>query len=80
MTPVGMTVESLACSLGISVDKVKDLLAGEAPITPEIAIGLGRRFKTTNDFWINLQSEYDRIQRTIEAQKPESQDRKACKC
>ena len=69
MTPVGMTVESLACSLGVSIDKVKGLLAGNEPITAEIAVGLGRTFKTTNDFWINLQSEYDKIQLTIEAQK-----------
>lgn len=61
MTPVGLPVESLACSLGVSIDKVKGLLAGDEPITAEIAVGLGRAFKTTSDFWINLQSEYDRI-------------------
>lgn len=61
MTPVGMTGESLAYSLGVSIDKVKGLLAGDEPITAEIASGLGRTFKTTSDFWINLQSEYDRI-------------------
>jgi len=71
MTPVGMTVESLACSLGVSIDKVRALLVGTEPITAEIAIGLGRTFKTTMDFWINLQSEYDRIQLTIEAQNRE---------
>jgi addiction module HigA family antidote len=54
-----MTAEFLAFSLGIPIDRVKSLLAGDEPVTAELSAALARAFNTTSEFWLNLQAEHE---------------------
>lgn len=44
----------------ISPDTLCDLILGKINITEEIAKTLSREYETTEEFWLNLQSEYDK--------------------
>ena len=45
--------------MGVPVQGINTLINGKRGITPETAILLSRYFKTTPQFWMNLQSNYD---------------------
>ena len=57
--PMGISPESLATDLNISVHRMKMILQGTCPINAELAIKLARRFNTTAQFWMNLQVAFD---------------------
>ena len=54
-----MTAETLACQLRVSVVQVADVLAGQSPITGELALRLAHFFGTSPEFWLNLQKLYE---------------------
>ncbi len=45
--------------LGISRQHLYDVLNEKKPVTPRMALRLGRMFGNTPDFWLRLQQEYD---------------------
>ena len=49
----------LARRLGISRQTLYDLLQERQPVTPAMALRLGRFFGNGPDFWLNLQRDYD---------------------
>lgn len=53
-----LTVAGLASGLGIENDKAASLLAGDEPVTQEIAEALGRLFGTSAGMWLNLEQSY----------------------
>jgi len=55
----GLTQKKLAEEIGVSFRAVNELINGKRGITPEMALRLSRRFKTTPLFWLNLQANYD---------------------
>jgi addiction module HigA family antidote len=55
----GITQTKLAEEIGVSFRAVNELINGKRGITPEMALRLSKRFKTTPLFWINLQANYD---------------------
>ena len=59
LTPLGITQVTLAEHLGVSVQRVNELVRGKRGITPETAWLLAQAFATTPEFWLNLQAAYD---------------------
>jgi addiction module HigA family antidote len=59
LIPLEMPQTRLAEHLGISVQRVNELVNGKRGITPDTAWRLAATFKTSPEFWMNLQSQYD---------------------
>jgi len=70
LEPLGLTQVALAKHLGISVQRINELIRGKRGITPETAWLLAQALGTTPEFWINLQTSHDlalrRPRRTIQ--------------
>jgi addiction module HigA family antidote len=59
LTPLGLTQVALAKHLGISTQRINELIRGKRGVTPETAWLLAGAFGTTPQFWLNLQTNYD---------------------
>lgn len=59
LDPLGVTQVALADHIGVSVQRVNELVRGKRGITPETAWLLAQAFGTTPEFWVNLQANYD---------------------
>ena len=76
LTPMGISVYRLARELKVSRPRLNDIVLGRRGVTTDTALRLGRYFRVTPEFWINLQTRYDldiaertirrRIEREIE--------------
>ena len=54
LIPLGMTQTAFAARLGISLQRLNDLLCGRRGVTPDTALRLARVLGTTPQFWISL--------------------------
>lgn len=60
MRPYGInSVSQLARELGVSRSRIVGILNNTNPISADTALRLGRFFRMTPEFWLNLQSQYD---------------------
>lgn len=59
LEPMGLTQMALAQRMGVPVQRVNTLVNGKRDMTAETAILLSRAFKTSPEFWMNLQDAYD---------------------
>ena len=59
LIPLNIRRRDLAFSLGVDEKAIGDVLNGEAPISVELAIRLGKYFGMSTEFWLNLQMHYD---------------------
>jgi antitoxin HigA-1 len=59
MLPLRLNANKLALALHVPAPTVYDIVHEERGISPEMALRLGYFFRTTPDFWLNLQSEFD---------------------
>jgi len=59
MKPLGLTMNRLALNLRVPVTRIAEIVHERRSITADRAIRLGRYFKTTPRFWLNLQTAYD---------------------
>jgi addiction module HigA family antidote len=59
LSPLGITQVALADHLGVSVQRINELVRGKRGISPETAWFLAQAFDTTPEFWLNLQAAYD---------------------
>jgi len=59
MVPLGLNANALALALHVPAPSVYEIVREKRGISPEMALRLGVAFKTTPDFWLNLQSEYN---------------------
>jgi antitoxin HigA-1 len=57
--PLRLVQATLARELGISTNRLNELVNGKRGITADTALRLARRFKTSPEFWMNLQSAYE---------------------
>ncbi len=55
----GISQVEIAEHLGISFQRVNEIVNGRRGITPETAFLLAQAFKTNPDFWMMLQASYD---------------------
>lgn len=57
--PLGLTITSVAKSLGISRKTLSEVINGRSSITPEMAIRLSLAFNNKPEMWLNHQQQYD---------------------
>lgn len=67
MAPLRLTPNKLTLALHVPAPTVYDIVHEERGISPEMALRLGRFFRTAPDFWLNLQSDFNL--RTVSSQK-----------
>jgi antitoxin HigA-1 len=60
----GRTIGAIATLLGISRQTLHRVMSGEHPVTPELAVRLGKLCGNGPDLWLNLQARYDAWQAT----------------
>ncbi|MDP5227095.1 MULTISPECIES: HigA family addiction module antitoxin [Arthrobacter] len=62
----GITQNKLAVSIGVPPRRINEIVHGKRGITADTAIRLARYFGTSEEFWMNLQSNYElRIERRL---------------
>lgn len=61
LEPMNITQVALANHLSIPVQRINEIIKGKRGITPETAWLLSQAFKTTPQFWMNLQTNYDLV-------------------
>jgi addiction module HigA family antidote len=59
LTPMKISVYTLAQAIKVPRSRVNDIVLGRRGITADTAFRLARYFGTTPEFWINLQARYD---------------------
>lgn len=59
MVPLGLSARALALDIGVPPNRVTEILNAELAVSFETAILLSRRFGTTPEFWMNLQTGHD---------------------
>jgi addiction module HigA family antidote len=59
LEPMGISQVALADHVGISVQRVNELVRGKRGVTPETAWLLAQALGTTPELWVNLQSHHD---------------------
>ncbi len=55
----GLSVSKVARDTGIPVSTLNAIVRGMRPIGAENALRIGRYFKTSAKFWVNMQADYD---------------------
>ena len=66
LEPLETTQKALAIHLNIPVQRINEIVRGKRGITPNTAWLLSEAFKTSPEFWLNLQSIHD-----LSAHRPE---------
>lgn len=56
---LGMSRVAIADALGISRQHLYDILGEKKPVSPEIAVRLGKAFRDGPDVWLRMQAAYD---------------------
>jgi addiction module HigA family antidote len=59
LKPRGLSQYRLAKDIGVPARRINEIVKGERSITADTALRLGRFFKMSAQFWLNLQSHYD---------------------
>lgn len=59
MAPLGLSMNKLALALRVPATRIGEIVHERRGITSDTALRLGRYFRTTPEFWMNLQSRYD---------------------
>lgn len=59
MEPLGLSARALARDLDVPANRITAIMNGERAITAETAILLAGRFRTSAEFWMNLQTAFD---------------------
>jgi antitoxin HigA-1 len=59
LEPLGITRYRLAKDTGMPADRVGRLVRGARTFSADTALRLAAYFKTTAEFWMNLQARYD---------------------
>ncbi len=62
----GITQNRLAVAIGVPPRRINEIVHGKRGITADTAIRLARYFGTSEEFWMNLQSNYElRLERGV---------------
>jgi addiction module HigA family antidote len=83
LLPMGLSANALAIALGVPATRIGEIVNERRGITADTALRLGRYFRMSAEFWMNLQSHYDlqharfvTDKQTLERIKPAPLDRK----
>jgi addiction module HigA family antidote len=59
LRPLEMTQAAAAKALGMSTVRVNELVRGKRGVTADTALRLAQLFKTTPQFWMHMQANFD---------------------
>jgi addiction module HigA family antidote len=59
LKPMGLSQYRLAKDIHVPARRINEIVKGQRAITADSALRLGRYFKMSAQFWLNLQSHYD---------------------
>jgi antitoxin HigA-1 len=59
MAPLDLSANRLAGALGVPANRITAILNGTRAVTADTALRLARCFRTSPEFWLNLQVLYD---------------------
>ena len=59
LKPMGLSQYRLAKDIGVPARRINEIVKGQRAITADTALRLGRFFKMSAQFWLNLQSHYE---------------------
>lgn len=59
LEPLGMSAGALAKALGVPRTRIERLVARHTSVTTDTALRLGKFFRTSPQFWMNMQAGYD---------------------
>ncbi len=70
LIPMGISQYRLAKEISVPARRINEIVHGKRSITADTALRLARFFKSTELFWVNLQTRYD-----LEVEKDKLADR-----
>ena len=59
LKPLGLTQVEAARQLGLSTNRLNELILGKRGVTADTALRLAGRFGTTAQLWMHLQADWD---------------------
>ncbi len=59
LEPLGLSISKVAVALGVSRQKVSNILHEKSSISPDMALRLSRAFDTSPELWMRLQESYN---------------------
>ena len=59
LKPMAITQYRLAKDIGVPPRRINEIVNGQRAVTADTALRLGRYFRMSPEFWLNLQSHYD---------------------
>ena len=59
LNPLGISQYQLAKDISVPHRRIHEIVHGQRSITADTALRLARYFRTSERFWLNLQSRYD---------------------
>jgi antitoxin HigA-1 len=59
LKPFGLAAHAVAAALKVPRTRIERLAREETPVTADTALRLGKYFKTSAAFWMNMQAQYD---------------------
>jgi len=59
MKPYGLSMNRLALDLHVPVTRIAEIVNERRGVSPDTALRLARYFKTTPQFWMNMQLHYE---------------------
>lgn len=59
LKPMGLTQVVAADRMGISLNRLNELIRGKRGVTADTALRLAKLLKTSPEFWMNLQAAWD---------------------
>jgi len=59
LTPMGLSQNKLAINLGVPARRINEIVLQKRRVTADTALRLARFFRTSAQFWLGLQAEFD---------------------
>ncbi|KXF75055.1 addiction module antitoxin [Paramesorhizobium deserti] len=59
LIPLGMSAGALAKRLNVPRTRIERLVSEQTAVTPDTALRLAKFFRTTPEFWMNMQASHD---------------------
>lgn len=59
LTPLGVTPNKLAVSIGVPSQRIYEILAGKRSVSLDTALRLAAFFGTSHNLWLGLQADYE---------------------
>jgi len=59
LKPMGLSQNKLALSIGVPARRINEIVLEKRRVTADTALRLAKFFKTSAEFWLGLQSQYE---------------------